>query len=140
MGLKDNERVSIRGQWEMGEMAIIFVGALNVGSISLHFDSGIKTNARKPHVGDYSWRKDYETKEVKDISEAKTEEMSKEILEDSKTEATKGIHIKKGTEIGMFNFGSTIVLIFTAPKGLEFNFKAGDKVKVGQAIFPASTK
>jgi phosphatidylserine decarboxylase len=140
MGLKDNERVSIRGQWELGEMAMIFVGALNVGSISLHFDSGISTNARKPNVGDYSWRKDYETKKVKDITEDKIEKVSKEILEDNKTEATNGIHIKKGSEIGMFNFGSTIVLLFTAPEGLSFNFKAGDKVKVGQAIFPANTK
>ena len=36
----------------------------------------------------------------------------------------------------MFNFGSTIVLLFTAKSGLEFNIEKHEKLKVGQRIFP----
>ena len=45
---KSNERVNILGDWAHGFLAMSFVGALNVGSIRLHFDEGLKTNNRKP--------------------------------------------------------------------------------------------
>lgn len=37
--------------------------------------------------------------------------------------------------MGMFNFGSTIVLLFESSKEAKFNVKEGDKVKLGQLIF-----
>ena len=36
--LKNNERVNVLGDWKHGFFAISFIGALNVGSIKLHFD------------------------------------------------------------------------------------------------------
>ena len=36
--LKDNERVTIFGDWVYGFFGMTFVGALNVGSIVLNFD------------------------------------------------------------------------------------------------------
>jgi len=42
--LKDNERVSLLGSWYHGFFSMIFVGALNVGSIVLNFDNELETN------------------------------------------------------------------------------------------------
>lgn len=39
--------------------------------------------------------------------------------------------LKRGEEMGMFNMGSTVVLIFEAPKNFDFKFNMNDKVKVG---------
>lgn len=36
--------------------------------------------------------------------------------------------------MGMFNFGSTIVMHFEVPNGAEFPVKAGDAVRYGQTI------
>jgi phosphatidylserine decarboxylase len=48
-----------------------------------------------------------------------------------------GISFNKRDELGYFSFGSTIVLIFTIDKEqrISFNFKSGDKVKIGQSLF-----
>ena len=46
--LKNNERVNVLGDWRHGFFAISFIGALNVGSIKLHFDDKLKSNMKKP--------------------------------------------------------------------------------------------
>ena len=50
-----NERVVLAGEWKHGAMAYTAVGAYNVGSISMHFDSSVSTNKlsrdfRNPNV------------------------------------------------------------------------------------------
>lgn len=230
--MKDNERVSVLGQWDKGEMAVVLVGGLNAGSISLGFDAELATNAANPYRKDYGFRRNYETgirdnsstltplnladnavlkelamrweeeKKEFDVDDMVDEKVQRErreqklkklreIAEESKTElklldgisyfysrkdelsleynlynnfksnqerakqreekyeyedrakeARKfvetgaGIFIKKGVEMGNFNYGSSIVLVFTAPKDLEFNLKIGQKLKIGEAIFP----
>ena len=144
VGLKDNERVSMFGQWEMGEMVMTFVGALNVGCMDFHFDPEVKTNMPDPSISDYSLRKDYreslvENKENFEKAKRLGNNWS-EIHEcDIKTnykEKASGIFVNKGEEMGMFNFGSTIVMIFCAKKGQKFMFETGSHLKVGQPIFP----
>jgi len=43
---ENNERVVLMGQSLTGLMSLIFVGALNVGSIVLNFDDKLKTNEK----------------------------------------------------------------------------------------------
>ncbi|KAG2356061.1 phosphatidylserine decarboxylase-domain-containing protein [Suillus spraguei] len=72
--------VALLGRWKFGFFGMIPVGATNVGSIKINFDTALRTN------------------------------------------------------MGGFCLGSTIVLVFEAPKTFEFTLKAGQKVKVGNRI------
>jgi hypothetical protein len=46
-----------------------------------------------------------------------------------------GIHFRKGDELGQFHLGSTIVLIFEAPKeDFTFFVHPGQKIKYGQPL------
>lgn len=42
--------------------------------------------------------------------------------------------MKAGQDFGEFNFGSTIVLIFEAPKNSTFNVKVDQRIKYGQLM------
>ena len=71
----------------------IFLGATNVGSVQIYIDNKLKTN--KWHGLEVG------THKRKNFDELKF---------------TDDIHLKKGDLVGQFNMGSTIVLIFEAPK------------------------
>jgi hypothetical protein len=45
-----------------------------------------------------------------------------------------GLDFEKGAEMGQFNLGSTIVLVFEAPVNFEFNVEAGQKIHMGQLL------
>jgi phosphatidylserine decarboxylase len=45
---RNNERANLFGQWVNGFFLMSFVGALNVGSIKLHFDPKLRTNRANP--------------------------------------------------------------------------------------------
>ncbi len=49
-------------------------------------------------------------------------------------EAAEGIPVRKGNHLGHFNLGSSIVLLFEAPKEFRFVVAPGDKVEYGQAL------
>jgi len=110
-----NERIVLSGKHHEGFYSLTAVGAYNVGSISLHFDETVKTNnlARDftchnlqyfsfNGMGTHSYEKDYYA----------------------------GVPVSKGEEIGYFNLGSTIVLIFEA-ENFEFSVKPGDRIRMG---------
>ena len=70
-------------------MAMVAVGATNVGSILADFDPELKTN-QLGKMGEYEHEVKYNTP----------------------------ISFKKGDDFGYFNFGSTMVLIFEASSDL----------------------
>ncbi|XP_045145497.1 phosphatidylserine decarboxylase proenzyme, mitochondrial [Echinops telfairi] len=105
-----NERVVLTGDWKHGFFSLTAVGATNVGSIRIYFDQDLHTNSPRYSKGSYN-----------DFSFV--------------THANKaGIPMRKGEHLGEFNLGSTIVLIFEAPKDFNFELKAGQKIRFGEAL------
>ena len=98
-----NERVATIFDTSAGPMAVVMVGALNVGSIETVW-AGEVTPPRLNDV--HSW--DYLADEVQ---------------------------LKKGAELGRFNMGSTVILLFGQQR-IHWNSKleAGSSVHMGQAI------
>ena len=104
-----NERVAFLGHWAHGFMAVVAVGATNVGSIVADFDPDLKTNQTA--------RREYQ----------------------HEVEYEKPIQFKKGDEFGHFNFGSTIVVIFEAPSDCEPRALEGiQRILVGEGLLSNS--
>ncbi|EJT98898.1 phosphatidylserine decarboxylase [Dacryopinax primogenitus] len=107
-----NERVALLGKWRHGFFSFIPVGATNVGSINISFDTDLRTNAHSaPPVGTFV-----------------------EASYSSASALLGGWPAVKGEEMGGFALGSTIVLVFEAPQRWEWSVKPGEKVRVGQAL------
>ncbi|OXU22866.1 hypothetical protein TSAR_017042 [Trichomalopsis sarcophagae] len=100
-----NERVVYIGEWAGGFMAYAAVGATNVGSIRVFKDQELVTNTKKWPKG-----KNSEDTEFQDLK------------------------VKKGELFGEFRMGSTIVLLFEAPKDFEFCTQVGQKIKMGEGL------
>lgn len=97
-----NERVALFGRYPFGFMSIIMVGALNVGSMTLNYDPTFCTN-------DNNFQREFNSTYYDD----------------------KHIQLNKGEELGMFKFGSTVVMIFEA-KEINWKVKEGDKCRWGE--------
>ncbi|KAI4370005.1 hypothetical protein MLD38_018393 [Melastoma candidum] len=117
----ENERVVLEGQWQAGMMAMAAVGATNIGSIELFIEPELQTNQPRALLLQQEPPREryYEPEGV-------------------------GIALKKGDELGAFNMGSTVVLVFQAPtfssgdddssSSFRFCVKQGDRIRVGQAL------
>lgn len=46
----------------------------------------------------------------------------------------KPVKLSKGDEFGEFNMGSTMVIIFEAPKDFQWHLKEGQKMKYGEIV------
>jgi phosphatidylserine decarboxylase len=101
-----NERIAILIDTDdLGPVAVVMVGATNVGRMTLAFDT-LETNAGLPATA------------VRPATPPPVE---------------------RGQELGAFNLGSTVVLLIAKAEGLRPEVKAGDLVKMGQALWrPAS--
>ncbi|GAA5959589.1 hypothetical protein JCM10213_006172, partial [Rhodosporidiobolus nylandii] len=108
-----NERVALLGRWRYGFFSMVPVGATNVGSIRVNFDSSLRTNSpSRPVVpGTFS-----------------------EATYANASQLLGGQPLRAGDEVGGFWLGSTIVLVFEAPKTFEFTISNGEKLKVGQKM------
>lgn len=104
-----NERVCYFGKWRHGFFSMTAVGATNVGSIKVYFDNDLQTNKR------LLWRPDR--------------------YGCSEREFQQRVNFQAGQDFGEFNFGSTIVLIYEAPKNSHHTEAPRDqKVKFGQLL------
>ena len=115
-----NERVVLSGTWfnklyndvtntvEKSRMyfSYVSVGAFNVATIKLNFETKISTN--QPKHDNYKSRQ---------ISQSK---LNKKFA--------------KGEEVGHFEFGSTVALVFETSKRFKFCVASGNKVRFGSPI------
>lgn len=115
-----NERVLYMGNWKHGFFSYTAVGATNVGSVEIFIDSELKTNRWTGFKVGAHPRSTYEYDEL--------------VLDEGKQRKEPVPKFSKGDLIGQFNMGSTIVLLFEAPKNFKFNIEAGQKISVGQAL------
>lgn len=141
-----NERVVLLGRWRWGFFSYTPVGATNVGSIVINFDRELRTN---------SLTTDTEADRQAEAAAERGEPYSgfAEATYENASQVLHGHALKRGEEMGGFQLGSTIVLVFEAPKGRRttsldegwiegksrqggwrWNVEKGQKVKVGQAI------
>ncbi|KAI3792934.1 hypothetical protein L2E82_06827 [Cichorium intybus] len=112
----ENERVVLEGRWQEGYIAMAAVGATNIGSIELFIEPALRTNQPRNRL-------------------VQSEAPQEYVYEPQGT----GVMLKKGDEVGAFNMGSTVVLVFQAPTALkasEFRFcvERGDNIQMGKAL------
>lgn len=113
-----NERVVLLGRWRWGFFSFIPVGATNVGSIKLNFDSELRTNSLTTDT----------TADRAAAQAAKRGEAYPGFVEATYHKASRalgGHPLQKGEEMGGFQLGSTIVLVFEAPMGQRRSFDVG---------------
>jgi phosphatidylserine decarboxylase len=140
-----NERVVLLGRWRWGFFSYTPVGATNVGSIVVNFDKELRTN---------SLTTDTEADRAAEAAAARGEQYTGyiEASYENASDLLKGYPLKRGEEMGGFQLGSTVVLVFQAPRskrvssfdegfsekavkgGWKWNIERGQKVKVGQAL------
>ena len=143
-----NERVVLLGRWRHGFFSYTPVGATNVGSIKINFDKELRTN---------SLTTDTEADRQAERAKERGEPYSgfAEAYYGAASKVLGGHALKRGEEMGGFQLGSTIVLVFEAPKGRrrrsfdegfsdddekkrmggwKWNIDIGQKVQVGQAL------
>ncbi|KAL1884185.1 hypothetical protein VTK73DRAFT_5321 [Phialemonium thermophilum] len=133
-----NERVVLLGRWRYGFFSYVPVGATNVGSIKINFDRELRTNSLTTDTA-----ADRAAEEA-----ARRGEPYAGFSEATYENASRVLHghaLRKGEEMGGFQLGSTIVLVFEAPvsktdtstgarHGWRWAVEKGQKVKMGQAL------
>ena len=140
-----NERVVLLGRWRWGFFSFTPVGATNVGSIKINFDRELRTNSLTTDTAaDRAAEEASERGEPYSGFAEATYEGASPILH--------GHSLKRGEEMGGFQLGSTVVLVFEAPKGerpsldegwmgdkkrkggWNWNIEKGQRVKMGEAL------
>jgi phosphatidylserine decarboxylase len=131
-----NERVVLLGRWRWGFFSYVPVGATNVGSIKINFDKELRTNSLTTDTAaDHAAEEAAKRGEVYSGFSEATYEAASPVLG--------GYAVKRGDEMGGFQLGSTIVLVFEAPaggdapdakRGFNWAVEKGQTVKMGQAL------
>lgn len=126
-----NERVVLLGRWRWGFFSYIPVGATNVGSIKVNFDRELRTN---------SLTTDTAADRAADEANKRGEPWLGfvEATYQNASPVLGGHALRRGDEMGGFQLGSTIVLVFEAPSedkgGWKWMVQKGQKVAMGQAL------
>lgn len=110
-----NERALYMGRWQHGFFSFTAVGATNVGSVQIYIDEALRTNR---------WQglccgRQNGSDEAPDYDEVRLPAETA---------------LAKGELLGQFNMGSTVVLVFEAPRGFEFAVQPGQTIRMGEPL------
>ncbi|KAJ5948167.1 Phosphatidylserine decarboxylase-like protein [Penicillium verhagenii] len=139
-----NERVALLGRWRWGFFSYTPVGATNVGSIKINFDSELRTNSLLTDTA----------ADLAAAMAAKRGEQDPGFVEATYRHASRtlgGHPLQRGEEMGGFQLGSTVVLVFEAPvntrsspdvdgpeqkegEGWNWSVEKGQRVKMGERL------
>ncbi|XP_029941245.1 phosphatidylserine decarboxylase proenzyme, mitochondrial [Salarias fasciatus] len=131
-----NERVVLSGQWQHGFFSYTAVGATNVGSIRIYFDQELQTNAPRYREGSFNDRSYVSRGGEADggVALRTGGEADGGVALRTGGEADGGVALRRGDAVGEFNLGSTIVLLFEAPKDFSFSLQPGQPIRVGEGL------
>ncbi|QUC19905.1 uncharacterized protein UV8b_04146 [Ustilaginoidea virens] len=132
-----NERVVLLGRWRYGFFSYVPVGATNVGSIKVSFDRELRTNSLLTDTAADRAAEEAARRGEPYLGFA-------EASYEGASSLLRGHALRRGEEMGGFQLGSTIVLVFEAPcdkhepgkpsTGWQWAVEKGQKVKMGQAL------
>ena len=139
-----NERVVLLGRWRWGFFSFTPVGATNVGSIKINFDRELRTNSLTTDTA-----ADRAAEEA--VKRGEGYSGFAEATYEGASKLLKGHALKRGEEMGGFQLGSTVVMVFEAPKtrpgdcrgregqddrlgGWHWAVEKWQHVKMGQAV------
>ncbi|KAI9816653.1 MAG: phosphatidylserine decarboxylase 1 [Thelocarpon impressellum] len=129
-----NERVVLLGRWRWGFFSMTPVGATNVGSIKINFDRELRTN---------SLTTDTAADRAAEEAARRGEGYSgfAEATYEGASRLLGGHALKRGEEMGGFQLGSTVVIVFEAPAskegergGWKWAVERGQRIKMGHAM------
>ncbi|KAJ4921686.1 hypothetical protein JOQ06_003366 [Pogonophryne albipinna] len=118
-----SQRVALSGQWKHGFFSLTAVGATNVGSIRVYFDQDLQTNAPRYSKGSFH-----------DRSYVALDDQVLKAADEGGMASGEGVVLQRGAAVGEFNLGSTIVLLFEAPKDFSFDLQPGQRIRVGEGL------
>jgi len=113
-----NERVVLLGRWRWGFFSFTPVGATNVGSIKINFDRELRTNSLTTDTA-----ADRAAEEAAERGEPYSGFAEATYVGASRLLG--GHALRRGEEMGGFALGSSIVMVFEAPKGKRKSFDEG---------------
>lgn len=139
-----NERVVLLGRWRWGFFSVTPVGATNVGSIKINFDRELRTNSLTTDTA-----ADRAAEEASQRGEPYSGYAEATYAESSKILG--GHALQKGEEMGGFQLGSSIVIVFEAPRtrlntldwrkrkeapegGWQWRIEKGQKIRYGETL------
>lgn len=113
-----NERVVLLGRWRWGFFSFTPVGATNVGSIKINFDSELRTNSLTTDTA-----ADRAAEQASERGEPYSGYAEATYAEASRVLG--GHALRRGEEMGGFQLGSSIVMVFEAPTGKRRSLDEG---------------
>ncbi|KAG6023313.1 hypothetical protein E4U19_004455 [Claviceps sp. Clav32 group G5] len=137
-----NERVVLLGRWRYGFFSYVPVGATNVGSIKINFDRELRTNSLLTDTAADQAAEEATQRGGQYLGFA-------EATYENASPVLRGHALRRGEEMGGFQLGSTIVLVFEAPTGKtgltqdktkqsstgwHWTVQKGQRIQMGQAL------